>query len=622
MSNYIQYFILIPFLALLFISFFSFKREKIIYGTTISAISIHFAGIILFLIAWIYSGAKPVFYEGLDLYKTSDTSFSIDFYFDKITAFYGFVAAFITFLVCIFSSTYMHRDKGYKRFFSNILLFYGGLNFIVFAGNFETLFIGWEIIGVASYLLISFYRDRYLPVKNALKVISYFRLADVFLLLAIWTCHHYFERSISMMELHNMQLSHLPVITDKIFAFSIPFLFLLVAMIKSAQFPFSSWLPRAMEGPTTSSAIFYGSLSVHVGAFLLLRTYPMWETNMIFKIAVITFGILTTFISNGIARVQSTVKTQIAYSSVAQIGIIFIEIALGLHWLALFHFAGNALLRTYQLLVSPSVLSYLIHDQFFNFIKPQNQIKLNFIGRIKMTLYILCIKEWNMDRFMFKYIWGGLKSLGILFSFLSNKLTLIIFIPLFMFGMFTMFMQTALPLSIVGYLPTIFSLIALVLILKSFTERKNAAIAWGLIILNQLFTSLSIGFNEQFSISQVYLFLSGIILSGIVGFWVLSALVKKKESISLDTFHGHSYLYPFLNSIFLIASLGLTGFPITPSFIGEDIILGHIHQNQYFVITSIALSLILDGVAMFRIYARLFQGPHTKINHELAYRAS
>ena len=142
---------------------------------------------------------------------------------------------------------------------------------------------------------------------------------------------------------------------------AIPFLFLLAALVKSAQFPFSSMLPRAMEGPATSSAIFYGSLSVHMGVFLLLRTFPLWDNLLVFKVVVIIFGMITSLFATLIARVQSSVKTQIAYSSIAQIGIIFIEVALGFHTLAIFHFAGNAFLRTYQLLVSPAVLSYLIH---------------------------------------------------------------------------------------------------------------------------------------------------------------------------------------------------------------------------------------------------------------------
>jgi NADH-quinone oxidoreductase subunit L len=622
LNQFLIYFILIPLVGLIASSFFSYKQEKLIYGVTMATIISHLLGAAVFTAMWIAGGAKELFYEGIDLYKTSDTHFSIDFYFDKITVFYGMIASAVTFLVSKFSQTYMHRDKGFKRFFNTVLFFYLGINIIIFAGNFETLFIGWEIIGIASFLLISFYRDRYLPVKNALKVISIYRLADIFLLLGIWTCHHVFERSITFQELHDLQVQHLPIIENASFALVIPLLFLVVALVKSAQFPFSSWLPRAMEGPTTSSAIFYGSLSVHIGVFLLLRTSPLWEDNTLFKIIVIAIGLFTTFVANSIARVQSTVKTQIAYSSIAQIGLMFVEVALGWHWLALLHFAGNTFLRTYQLLVSPSVLSYLIHDQFFNFIKPQTYIKDTFWGKMKMTIYVLGIKEWNLDWFMYKYLWSPLKALGNALSFFGTKSIFFFFIPVYLIGLFEVYHEDTIPENIEVYLPIFFTVFALIMILKAFTERKDARMAWLLIILNQLFTSLSIAFNEQFDFNQIHLYLSGIIISGGIGYLILRKLVKSNESVSLDTFHGHSYLYPTLGFIFLVVSLGLSGFPITPTFIGEDIILGHIHQNQYLMITLTAMSLILDGLAIFRIYARLFLGPHTKINHEVAYRSS
>jgi NADH-quinone oxidoreductase subunit L len=622
LNQQLIYFILIPFIGLVLSSFFENKQEKIIYGITMTTIIIHLVGASIFTVLWLMGNEHVLFYEGIDLYKTNDTHFSIDFFFDKITVFYGMIASGITFLVSKFSKTYMHRDKGFKRFFNNVLFFYLGINIIIFAGNFETLFIGWEFIGIASFLLISFYRDRYLPVKNALKVVSFFRLADIFLLLGIWLCHHFFHKSITFFELYDLESHHITVIQQPIFQMLIPMIFLVVALVKSAQFPFSSWLPRAMEGPTTSSAIFYGSLSVHIGVFLMLRTYPLWEENLVFKIIVISFGLTTTFIANSIARVQSTVKTQIAYSSVAQIGLMFVEVALGWHWLALIHFAGNAFLRTYQLLVSPSVLSYLIHDQFFNFIQPQTYIENTFWGRMKMTIYVLGIKEWNLDSFMFKYGWSPLKSLGNLLSFISNKVVYFVIIPLYLVGLYLVYNEDIIPENIETKLPMLFAGLGFVMILKAFVERKDARNAWLFVILNQLFTSLSIGFNEQFEFEQIHVYLSGIFISGAIGFFCLRQLSNNKEPISLDGFHGNAYLYPKMAFIFLIASLGLSGFPITPTFIGEDLILGHIHENQYLMITLTSLSLILDGLAIFRIYARVFMGPHYKINHEVAFRSS
>ena len=99
------------------------------------------------------------------IYQTNDYSFFIDFYFDRITATYLIVGAILTFLVTIYSRYYMHREGGGKRFFNTIQFFYLGYNVAIFSGNLETLFIGWEVLGISSFLLIAFYRDRYLPVK-------------------------------------------------------------------------------------------------------------------------------------------------------------------------------------------------------------------------------------------------------------------------------------------------------------------------------------------------------------------------------------------------------------------------------------------------------------------------
>jgi NADH:ubiquinone oxidoreductase subunit 5 (subunit L)/multisubunit Na+/H+ antiporter MnhA subunit len=151
-------------------------------------------------------------------------------------------------------------------------------------------------------------------------------------------------------------------------------------------------------------------------SFLLLRTHPFWEDMLWAKIVIIVIGALTGIFATLIARVQPTVKTQIAYSSAAQIGIMFIEIALGFHWLVLIHFAGNAFLRTYQLLVSPSVLNYLVHHQYFHYHLPQIKI----VSKLKTTLYMLGIKEWNLDSFMFRCVWSPFKWIGRKMQFLDS----------------------------------------------------------------------------------------------------------------------------------------------------------------------------------------------------------
>jgi NADH-quinone oxidoreductase subunit L len=177
----------------------------------------------------------------------------------------------------------MHRDEGYKRFFNTLLFFYLGYNFVIFSGNFETLFIGWEILGITSFLLISFYRDRYLPVKNGLKVISLYRLGDVCLIVAMWMAHHIFHKNITFHELQTVGFLTDLLLEHPTYIQTMCLLIVVAVSIKSAQLPFSSWLARAMEGPTVSSAIFYGSLVCSSWNFLLIRSSPLWESNMIIK---------------------------------------------------------------------------------------------------------------------------------------------------------------------------------------------------------------------------------------------------------------------------------------------------------------------------------------------------
>ncbi|MEQ1745110.1 MAG: proton-conducting transporter membrane subunit [Saprospiraceae bacterium] len=622
MSDLLHYLVLIPLVGFAASLCLPPKKENAIYWTSIATVSLQSAVFLWFFFLWAKSGFANQHTNGLTLYRTETADFSIGFFFDINSAAYFAVSAILAFLVLTFSRYYIHRDKGFKRFYNNLLFFYTGLSFILFAGNLVTLFIGWEFIGITSFFLVAYYRERYLPVKNALKVVSYYRVADVFLLLSIWLCHHYFGHNIHFAELQDLQRQGQPVIANTVYQWAIPLVFLVVAMVKSAQLPFSAWLPRAMEGPTTSSAIFYGSLSVHVGVFLLLRTAPMWEANVGFKILVGLIGLATSVTATLTARVQSNIKTQIAYSSIAQIGIIFIELALGLHLLALVHFAGNAFLRTYQLLMSPSVLNYLIHDQFFNFIPPQHNATNTFFDKLRNTAYTMSIREWNLDVLPYRFLWKPMKFLGNRLGFISTWGAAWLCLPLFAVGMYAASYRERIPADMLRWLPIGLALLGFAFILKAFVERQSAHRAWLFVVINQLFLTLAIAFNNQFDFGQIYLYLSGIVVSTVAGYWCLWLLRRRGESTALDRHHGHSYEYPRITIVFMIASLGMSGFPITPTFIGEDIMLGNVNKDQYFLMTLIALNIILDGLAVLRIYARLFLGPHTKGYHEVAYRSS
>lgn len=622
MNELLQYFILLPFLGFIISLFLPESKEKAISWTAFGTVFLQLVGLVAFIIFWIIDGAKDLNLVELSVLKTAHYEFFIDFYFDQISAVYLFIGALLTSMITTYSRYYLHREKGYKRFFNTVLFFFFGYNLAILSGNFETLFIGWEIIGISSFLLIAFYRERYLPVKNAFKVFSIYRIGDVGLLLAMWASHHLFHENITFMKLNNYKLVNEHLQNHSIIGIFIALCLACAAAAKSAQIPFSSWLPRAMEGPTPSSAIFYGSLSVHLGVFLMLRTFPFWEHQTTMRFAIGLMGLTTSLAASVMARVQSSVKSQVAYSSISQIGIIFIEIALGFETLALIHFAGNAFLRTYQLLVSPSVVSYLIRDQFYNFKPRAKAIEDSYPKKIEYTLYILALKEFNLEGFLNIVLWRPLKIIGKSLDFLNIKRIYFLFIPLYLMGFITYKFKLHLPYQLTNMLPELFAFIGLVFVFKSFSERKSPFLAWILIVMNHFWIALAIVFNDKVSVSEIAYYLAGIIVAGIIGYIDLLQLQKLERRILINQYLGHVYEHPKFAFFFLLATLGITGFPITTTFIGEDLIFSHIDSNQLFLAFFVASSFVVSGIAGIRIYARLFLGPHVKTYHELPYRSS
>lgn len=618
MDQLLILFIAIPMLAFFATLLWQNKSEKAIGKIVRFAKVSNILIALSFFVWWVINGLEPISHKVATLYETDHFVFAIQLYYDEVTAVFSIIGAFLFFLVATFSKYYMHRDEGYKRFFNTILLFATAYNFIILAGNFETLFIGWEIKGICSFILIAFYRNRYLPVKNAFKAVSNYRISDVALMLAMWMMHHLTHQNINFSQLGEAkEIANAAGQTGM--AIFIVCMIILPATIKSAQFPFTTWLPRAMEGPTASSAIFYGSLSVHIGVFLLLRTHPFWEDMLWAKIVIITIGATTAIMATMIARVQPTVKTQIAYSSAAQIGLMFIEIALGFHWLVLIHFAGNAFLRTYQLLVSPSVLNYLVHHQFFHYVKPTQKV----VSKIKASIYMLGIKEWNLDTIMFNYLWSPFKWIGKQFGFLqSNIFSTILALSGVAFLILGYVSHDSIS-SLGGALPIILMSIALIVILFAFSFRQSAIKAWIYLITAHLFIMAAALFNApDINLIEIIFYASGVLLAFLLGYYCLRKIKAIDNDISLNQFHGYVYEQNSTGFLFLLSAMGMLGFPLTAAFIGIDVLFTYVHSNQMALIILMALCLIFIELAAFRILLRIFFGPHKKLNHPVAFRSS
>jgi NADH:ubiquinone oxidoreductase subunit 5 (subunit L)/multisubunit Na+/H+ antiporter MnhA subunit len=270
---------------------------------------------------------------------------------DFISVTLSLFAAFLTALVARFSRTYLHKEPGFVRFFILLGLFATGTQLVALAGALELFFAGWELIGVSSALFIGFFHERAEPVRSAVRAFATYRLSDTGLLLATVTTFELLGSArFSVME----RASTLSPGATTVIAL----LFLLSAMGKSAQLPFSGWLPRAMEGPTPSSALFYGAVSIHAGLFLLLRVWPVLEASIAARTIGVIVGLATALYAAGVARVHTDAKGTLAHATLAQVGLILAEICLGWIQLALVHLVCHALLRLGQYLKAPN----LIHD--------------------------------------------------------------------------------------------------------------------------------------------------------------------------------------------------------------------------------------------------------------------
>jgi NADH-quinone oxidoreductase subunit L len=266
----------------------------------------------------------------------------------------------LTFLLCgtigAFANKYLHRDAGYGRFFVMFAMFQMGMVLAVLAGTIELLFAGWEFVGLSSALLVAYFHERSNPVENGLRVWTIYRLSDAAFLLAAVALHHISgEGDFDQIMGHGAWPAGNAMLSPSQ-AFIIGVLLVIAAAGKSALIPFSGWLPRAMEGPTPSSAVFYGALSVHLGAYLLLRVSPMLGLSWPLQLIVVVWGLLTAVFASLAGRVQTDAKSLLAFASLTQVGIIVAEIGLGLRYLALIHMLGHACLRTLQLLRAPSML--------------------------------------------------------------------------------------------------------------------------------------------------------------------------------------------------------------------------------------------------------------------------
>jgi NADH:ubiquinone oxidoreductase subunit 5 (subunit L)/multisubunit Na+/H+ antiporter MnhA subunit len=288
-------------------------------------------------------------------FRVGDYAFEISLKADQLSLPFALLTVFMAGIAGAFSVRYLHRDPGYFRFFLLLHLFTQGSLLVFLAGTLDLLIAGWEIVGITSVLLVGFFQTRRDPVRNALRVFAFYRIADLNILIAVFLMHHWFHAA-AWDQMFSGQWPLQDIAWQGHSTTIIAVLLVFAASGKASQGPFGGWLPRAMEGPTPSSAIFYGAIAVHAGAYLLLRAAPLIHASTIATTLVIFIGVSTALISTLVHRTCADAKTSLAYAAQTQLGLIFAEIGMGWTTLACFHIGGHALVRMLQFLRAPSML--------------------------------------------------------------------------------------------------------------------------------------------------------------------------------------------------------------------------------------------------------------------------
>lgn len=260
-------------------------------------------------------------------------------------------------VVVRFSVNYMHRERGFHRFFALLCFFLAAMLLLVMSGNLLMTFIGWEGVGLASYLLIGFHYERNAPARAGTYAFVTNRVGDAAFVCGIFAAFSEFGTVTYSDMFRRAEQANPEAIAV------IGFCLLVASAAKSAQLPFSPWIARAMEGPTPSSALFYGSVMVTAGLFLALRMNPLVLHAPDVLRAMAAMGAATALYGGLVSLVQTDVKSGLIFSTVSQLGLMFLAIGLGARNIALFHLFAHALLRGAQFLKAPSTLLLVTRDE-------------------------------------------------------------------------------------------------------------------------------------------------------------------------------------------------------------------------------------------------------------------
>ena len=304
------------------------------------------------------SGTEPLVQTVFTWAQFADRPFEIAFYFDRLTAVMVLIVTGVGSLIHIYSIGYMHEDKSYARYFAYLNLFLFFMLMLVLGRSLLVLFVGWEGVGLASYLLIGFWFEDPAKAAAGKKAFITNRVGDAGFLIGMFLLY----RALGTLQMDEINAAFLagPVAVSA----SLVGVFLFIgATGKSAQIPLHVWLPDAMAGPTPVSALIHAATMVTAGVYLVARLHGIYMHAPEASALVASIGVATAFFAATIAVVQTDIKKVLAYSTISQLGFMFVAAGVGAYGVAVFHLYTHAFFKACLFLGAGSVIHAMSGEQ-------------------------------------------------------------------------------------------------------------------------------------------------------------------------------------------------------------------------------------------------------------------